>query len=271
MSRFTEYQVVGRRLPTEAEESPKLYRMRIFAPDEVVAKSRFWYYLRSLRKIKKANGEIVSVNVVSATLSSCSLQRTKIHLWGDRFRRKSPPRLRTLVSGCDTTPVRGPTTCTRRSGICRVRRRLRPSTRTWLPGIVLGSDRSRWAALSDLMHEWILIAIAIRRFSVCRRLKRLLISAVPTSSSSSPPSSASPSPTASTRFAQSSSRTAPPPSDRRVGRVNHEWWWKEEKRGGSGSSFVYAVMRATGPFAMYIHNDYAHLMVPCLQFLKCPE
>ena len=64
MSRFTEYQVVGRRLPTEAEESPKLYRMRIFAPDEVVAKSRFWYYLRSLRKIKKANGEIVSVNVV---------------------------------------------------------------------------------------------------------------------------------------------------------------------------------------------------------------
>jgi len=65
MSRFTEYQVIGRRLPTEAEAAPKLYRMRIFAPDEVVAKSRFWYYLRSLRKIKKANGEIVSVNVLA--------------------------------------------------------------------------------------------------------------------------------------------------------------------------------------------------------------
>jgi large subunit ribosomal protein L18Ae len=39
--------------------------MRIFAPNEVVAKSRFWYFLGKLRKIKKANGEIVSVNQVS--------------------------------------------------------------------------------------------------------------------------------------------------------------------------------------------------------------
>ncbi len=65
MSRFTEYQVIGRHLPTEVDPTPKLYRMRIFAPNEVVAKSRFWYFLRQLRKIKKANGEIVSINVVS--------------------------------------------------------------------------------------------------------------------------------------------------------------------------------------------------------------
>lgn len=38
--------------------------MRIFAPNEVVAKSRFWYFLGKLRKIKKANGEIVTLNVV---------------------------------------------------------------------------------------------------------------------------------------------------------------------------------------------------------------
>jgi hypothetical protein len=41
-----EYQVLGRHLPTEADPSPKIYRMRIFAPNEVVAKSRFWYFLR---------------------------------------------------------------------------------------------------------------------------------------------------------------------------------------------------------------------------------
>lgn len=64
MSRFTEYQVIGRALPTEAEPTPKLYRMRVFASNEVIAKSRFWYFLSSLRKMKKANGEIVSVNVV---------------------------------------------------------------------------------------------------------------------------------------------------------------------------------------------------------------
>lgn len=38
--------------------------MRIFANNVVVAKSRFWYFLGKLRKIKKANGEIVSVNEV---------------------------------------------------------------------------------------------------------------------------------------------------------------------------------------------------------------
>lgn len=41
-----EYQVIGRHLPTEHNPTPKLYRMRLFAPNEVVAKSRFWYFLR---------------------------------------------------------------------------------------------------------------------------------------------------------------------------------------------------------------------------------
>jgi hypothetical protein len=77
-----EYQVVGRHLPTEHEPTPKIYRMRIFAPNEVVAKSRFWYFLRfvfyqviyiscqlkfffrQLKKVKKASGEIIGVNVV---------------------------------------------------------------------------------------------------------------------------------------------------------------------------------------------------------------
>src|SRR5271168_520282 len=62
--RLTEYQVIGRHLPTETNPTPKLYRMRIFAPNTVVAKSRFWYFLMKLRKVKKANGEIVSLNEV---------------------------------------------------------------------------------------------------------------------------------------------------------------------------------------------------------------
>jgi large subunit ribosomal protein L18Ae len=81
-----EYQVVGRHLPTEAQPTPKIYRMRIFAPNEVVAKSRFWYFLRcarsplsccrsvftivcsQLKKVKKANGEIIGVNTVRIPL-----------------------------------------------------------------------------------------------------------------------------------------------------------------------------------------------------------
>jgi len=38
--------------------------MTIYAPDEVVAKSRFWYFTRKLRRVKKANGEIVEVKEV---------------------------------------------------------------------------------------------------------------------------------------------------------------------------------------------------------------
>merc|ERR1711923_293625 len=61
---FKEYTVIGRKLPTDAEPVTPLYRMRIFAPDHVVAKSRFWYFLRQLRKFKKTTGEIVSCELV---------------------------------------------------------------------------------------------------------------------------------------------------------------------------------------------------------------
>ncbi|PVU84779.1 hypothetical protein BB560_007264 [Smittium megazygosporum] len=59
-----EYQVVGRKLPHQKEPRPQLYRMRIFAPNQYVAKSRFWYFLTKLKKIKKSAGEIVSVNEI---------------------------------------------------------------------------------------------------------------------------------------------------------------------------------------------------------------
>ena len=76
-----EFRVIGRKLPTENEPETPLYRwdqslspiidkknfilrMRIFAPDAIVAKSRFWYFLRQLRKFKKTTGEIVSVEEV---------------------------------------------------------------------------------------------------------------------------------------------------------------------------------------------------------------
>lgn len=64
MARLNEYQVVGRKTPTEKDAKPKLFRMRLFAPNEVVAKSRFWYFLKQNAKVKKASGEVVSVNQV---------------------------------------------------------------------------------------------------------------------------------------------------------------------------------------------------------------
>lgn len=68
MTWLNQYHVVGRMIPgkggSSADEETTVYRMRIFAPNEVVAKSRFWYFLRKLKRVKKANGEILAVNKI---------------------------------------------------------------------------------------------------------------------------------------------------------------------------------------------------------------
>ena len=40
--KFHQYQVVGRHLPTAADETPTVYRMKVWAEDDVKAKSKFW-------------------------------------------------------------------------------------------------------------------------------------------------------------------------------------------------------------------------------------
>lgn len=60
-----EYQIIGRKLPSASEPAPQLYKMRIFASNEIVAKSRFWYFLSKLKKVKRAAGEVVSFSEVS--------------------------------------------------------------------------------------------------------------------------------------------------------------------------------------------------------------
>lgn len=62
-----QYQIVGRKTPTETEPSPQIFRMRIFAPNEVVAKSRFWYFLHQYKKMKRTTGDILGVSEVRAT------------------------------------------------------------------------------------------------------------------------------------------------------------------------------------------------------------
>ncbi|KAK7331349.1 hypothetical protein VNO77_25572 [Canavalia gladiata] len=62
--RFHQYQVVGRALPTEADQHPKIYRMKLWATNEVRAKSKFWYFLRKLKKVKKSNGQVLAINEI---------------------------------------------------------------------------------------------------------------------------------------------------------------------------------------------------------------
>lgn len=64
--------MIGRQLPTEKLKDTPLYKMRIFAPDAIVAKSRFWYFLRQLKKFKKSTGEIVSLKQVTQSTDTSS-------------------------------------------------------------------------------------------------------------------------------------------------------------------------------------------------------
>ena len=63
-----QYLVVGRHHPTVKNPVPRIFKMRIFANDIVRAKSKFWYFLKKLDKVKKASGEILAVHEVSFSI-----------------------------------------------------------------------------------------------------------------------------------------------------------------------------------------------------------
>ena len=58
------YLIVGRHEPTEKNKNPKIYKMRIFADCPVRAKSKFWYFMKKLDKVKKANGQILACHEI---------------------------------------------------------------------------------------------------------------------------------------------------------------------------------------------------------------
>lgn len=67
----SQYLVVGRFVPNEKydETNPqcKVYRMNLFAKNKVVARSRFWYFMSRMCRVKRANGQIISVSQIHET------------------------------------------------------------------------------------------------------------------------------------------------------------------------------------------------------------
>merc|ERR1719356_103571 len=61
-AKMHQYQIVGRAAPTPKNPTPKIFRMRLFARNKVLAKSRFWYFMKKLNKAKKSGGELLAVN-----------------------------------------------------------------------------------------------------------------------------------------------------------------------------------------------------------------
>merc|ERR1712196_17085 len=61
---YHQYEVIGRHVPTERDPEPKAYRIKLFTKNETQARSRFWYFIRRLVKMKRANAEILSVREI---------------------------------------------------------------------------------------------------------------------------------------------------------------------------------------------------------------
>lgn len=61
---LTQYHIVGRAIPTEKNSEPHVYRMCIFAKNAANAKSRFWYFMKTINKIKKSKGEILACDIL---------------------------------------------------------------------------------------------------------------------------------------------------------------------------------------------------------------
>merc|ERR1712072_1512895 len=64
MPEFRQYEVTGRHVPTERDPAPKAYRIKLFCKNETQARSRFWYFIRRLVKMKKVNAEILAIREI---------------------------------------------------------------------------------------------------------------------------------------------------------------------------------------------------------------
>eukprot|EP00992_Anisonema_acinus_P008498 TRINITY_DN4596_c0_g1_i1.p1 TRINITY_DN4596_c0_g1~~TRINITY_DN4596_c0_g1_i1.p1 ORF type:complete len:178 (-),score=47.12 TRINITY_DN4596_c0_g1_i1:69-602(-) len=59
-----QYEIVGRRVPTETDPRPKIYKSTLFAANHVIAKQRFWRLMRMQNRIKKSVGQILNVEQI---------------------------------------------------------------------------------------------------------------------------------------------------------------------------------------------------------------
>merc|ERR1719238_2621859 len=59
-----QYWVVGRESPSDSNADPTCFRIRVFAKNAVLARSQFWYEMKRQNKVRKCQGEIVSVSEI---------------------------------------------------------------------------------------------------------------------------------------------------------------------------------------------------------------
>jgi len=54
-----QFEIVGRAAPTQKNPVPKIYKLKLFAKNAVLARSKFWYFMKKINKAKRTGGEIL--------------------------------------------------------------------------------------------------------------------------------------------------------------------------------------------------------------------
>merc|ERR1719240_2139041 len=58
-ARVHQYELVGRAAPTQKNPVPKIYKLKLFAKNPVIARSKFWYFMKKINKAKRSGGQIL--------------------------------------------------------------------------------------------------------------------------------------------------------------------------------------------------------------------
>ena len=131
-------------LPKATQPNPPLYRVRLFAPDPIAAKSRFWYFVSYYKKVNKTAGEVCIFNIklVNNYWKRTVYTHFRSFPW-KKSQRNRPPSSRTLASGCDTIRDPDRTTCIASTDPRTLRTPSPKPTETWVPGTELDPDLSK--------------------------------------------------------------------------------------------------------------------------------
>ena len=140
---FSIFLTVIVQLPSATQPHPSVYRVRLFAPDPIAAKSRFWYFVSYYKKVNKTAGEIISGKSMFLISRFFLVSFDQLKFQSRRSLRRPPVSSRTSASGSDTIPDLAPTTCTESTETPRPLVPSPSATETWVLAIELDLALSR--------------------------------------------------------------------------------------------------------------------------------
>jgi large subunit ribosomal protein L18Ae len=96
-----QFLIMGRLKPTKQVPEPTVFRMRVFAQNEVIARSRFWNLLREQKKIKRTHAELLATQEIKEAES------TSVKLFGIALKYRSRTGIHNMYKEYRSTTLSG--------------------------------------------------------------------------------------------------------------------------------------------------------------------